>query len=277
MIKFREKSYSGLSDTVKGAGIGAGIGVGLNKIGNSILTKVVSKTPRMTDKGKLIFDDKGNQVFNKVIEPASDRIADKLSKVSNKIESGLEYIGLDSLKGANKKFWESLTKLGKWILDNPSKAAFAGALIGASLALGYYLIKRTYNKANQSLATANGSGMLDKVIKELEKSGFKRGVDFTTDPAKADYLKTKVCLVISTSKDEINLMINSISDPKLDKESDRIIKNLPSKTRFYKKESDRNNELTLSTIPSNMDHSYIASVAERFIRRRYPVFLIEVN
>lgn len=285
MIKFRESQFSALSNAIKGAGIGATLGVGLNKIGNAILP-TIQKTARTVEKvGKggekyisPVFNDKGEQIVDKFVTKSSgESLGEKLMLAKDKVNSGLDFIKLDSLKGVNNKFWNNLNKLGKWILDNPSKAAFSGALIGASLAIGYYLIKKSYSKVSNVRSSYNGSGILGDVVDDLEKTGFKNGIDFTTDPVKADYLKTKVCLIVSSSRDEANLVINSISDPKLDSESNRIIKNLPSNTRFYKKESDKNNELTLSTIPSNMDHSYISSIAERFIRRKYPVFLIEIN
>lgn len=252
MIRFREKTYGVAADTAKAGITGASIGIGLNKIGNAVLG------------GK----DKSVGYLTEAMSSASNTIESILSKSGS--------IG-EYLKGVNKSFWDRLSKIGKWILTNPAKAGLIGAAVGASLAVGYYLIKKSYNKADQMLVGFRGK-MLDLVTDTLRSMGYERDKDFTTDPAQADYLKTKVCIVVSSSKDELSLTINSISDPKLDSISKQIIKNLPSGTKFYKKESDKSNELSLALIPtSNGDYAYIATIAERFIKRKYPVFLLEIN
>jgi hypothetical protein len=280
MIKFREKQYaSELSvNATKAAGIGSGVGIALNKIGNKVLP-VIKKTARVDRNGNSVFNDRGEQIFNtEVISTASDRLGDILGNARSKIDIGLSKIGTigEYLKGANRLFFEKLGKIGKWILDNPTKASIIGALVGASLAVGYYLIKRSYNGVSNKLSNFRGK-MIDLVVNDLKKLGYRRDTDFTTDPAQADYLKTKVCIVVSSTKDDLSLVINSINDPKLDSVSKSIIKTLPSSAKYNRKESDKNNELSLTLMSSNGDHAYISSITEMFIKRKYPVFLIEIN
>lgn len=279
MIRFREKEYSNIrTETARGAGLGAAIAVGVNKLMKSAIPDVVKRTPAKKD-GKFIYDN-GKQVFNtEVLKEGTEIFKEGMEKAAPKVEAFLSKFGEVGkwLKGANRSFWDNLTKLGAWIMSNPSKAAIAGAAIGASLAAGYYLIKAAYNKADQKLANTSGR-MLDKVCKVLEKMGYKRNQDFTTDPVQADYLRTKVCIVVSSTKDELNITVNSINDPKLEPVARQIIKNLPSGSKFYQRQSDKSNELTLAVTGSNNgDHTYIATVVERFIKKKYPVFIIEIN
>lgn len=291
MIRFREKTYGLAADATKAGVTGASIGIGLNKIGNTILPiatkskpieglgKFITKYGMKVDSALQSMSNKGSLLSEMPSLPVT---ANTDTTVLNKIKVN-QVIGRGItntarfLRGASRSFFDNLGKLGSWILKNPTQAAVTGAIIGASLAVGYYLIKRSYDKVDQKLTGFKGK-MLDLVVTTLNSMGYEMDKDFTTDPAQADYLKTKVCIVVSSSKDELSLTINSISDPKLDSISKQIIKNLPSGAKFYKKESDKSNELSLALIPtSNGDYAYIATIAERFIKRKYPVFLLEIN
>lgn len=276
MIKFREKQYNATSDAVSGASVGAGVGWALSKTLGGLFKDKVKKVATETFKrdGKEITKD-----IYETVKTGDQYLKESLGHASSNIENFLLKFGTigEYLKGTNKAFWNKLAKVGMWIKRNPTEASIIGALVGASLAIGYYLIKKSYNKVDQRLVGFRGK-MLDLVTDTLRSMGYERDKDFTTDPAQADYLKTKVCIVVSSSKDELSLTINSMSDPRLDSISKQIIKNLPSGTKFYKKESDKSNELSLALIPtSNGDYAYIATIAERFIKRKYPVFLLEIN
>lgn len=269
MIRFQEKQYGIGVDTARGAGIGAALAVGANKIMNTAIKPdwVTRKVIKVTRNGHL----KGRKSI-----PPMEVIAEGLKEKSATFLSKFGKVG-EWLKGGNKSFWDNLGKLGAWIMSNPGKAAIAGAAIGASIAAGYYLIKAAYNKVDQKLTGFRGK-MIDRVVDYLITMGYKRDTDFTTNPAQADYLKTKVCIVVSSTKDVVNITVNSINDPKLEPVARQIIKNLPSGSQFYQRESDKSNELTLAVTHSNNgDHVYIASIVERFIKKKYPVFIIEIN
>lgn len=280
MIKFQEKSYS-TGDVVKGGTIGATAGYSASKLLKSMFPDKLRKIATESYK-----NDKGNKVTKDIYETVStapevlEAGFNKLAEGSEKILAKLPVIG-KYLDGINRKFWDRLIEVGKFIQKNPTTSAVIGALVGASIAAGYYLIKASYNKTSNYASKLKGDfkgRMIEKVAEALVAMGYKSGVDFTTDPAQADYLKTKVCIIVSSTKDEVGISINSINEPKLEPVSRAIIKNLPSGTKFYKRESGSNNELTLAMTGSNNgDPTYIASIVERFIRKKYPVFLIEIN
>lgn len=275
MIKFREKQYNATSDAISGASAGAAIGWTLSKTLGGLFKDKVKKVATET------FKRDGKEITKNIYETVKtgdQYLKESLGHASSNVENFLSKFGTigEYLKGTNKAFWDKLAKVGMWIKRNPTQASIIGALVGASLAVGYYLIKRSYNGVSNKLSNFRGK-MIDLVVNDLKKLGYRRDTDFTTDPAQADYLKTKVCIVVSSTKDDLSLVINSINDPKLDSVSKSIIKTLPSSAKYNRKESDKNNELSLTLMSSNGDHAYISSITEMFIKRKYPVFLIEIN
>lgn len=254
MIKFREKSYTDWSDVVKGGAIGSSLAVGFNRLANSRSIKINGQNIGEKFSGSL--SNAGNSTSNFFKRFGS--IGEKLAKY-------------------NRSIWNKLGKFSRYIIENPAQAALGGALVGASLVLAYWLIKSAYNKADEA-TTSNDNDVLAEVCRNLIKAGFKINKDFTTNPAEADNLRTKVCIVISKAEGHISINVNSISDPKLDQISKSLIKNLPSGSKYSTRESDRNNDLMITLVDSNNnDAGYIASVAERFIRAKYPVFIVELN
>lgn len=207
MIKFRQKDFSILSDTLKGATMGATVGT--------------------------------------------------------MATGGLKFKAL-------KK-----TELGKMNDDNPLAIVGGGILIGAALGAIVGSIKKLDLTVSRSGANKR---LFSTVLDNLRRLGFKEGSDYTQDPKMANLLKTKVCIVVSKSSDDLKLLINTVADPKLKSISSEIIKNLPSTSVTTEKSNDRYNELSISTISSsNGDAGFVTGIIEMFIRRDYPVYLIEVG
>lgn len=164
----------------------------------------------------------------------------------------------------------------KKILDNPMASSITGALIGASLATAYFLTKKGASQARK--LTNDKRNIVKDIRSTLVKFGFKEGSDFTFDPKTSNILKTRVCIVISRTSDELSLNINTVNDSKLDSISNQIIKTLPNTSVITRKTSDKFNELIISSISSNSgDAGFISITAEKFIKRGYPVFIVEVG
>lgn len=298
MIQFREKSYGDnnvTSNVVKAAGTGSSIGWALHKIGKNLFKEVTKDKiiHGWENAGKIISEEAYNKLSSvdkkaykhvyttgkETLKNSAQVFGESMAKKAESTEKFLAKFGTvgEWLKGVNRSFWDRLSKMGKWILQNPTEASLIGAAIGASIAIGYYLIKASYNKVDQKLIGFKGR-MIDKVCEALTSMGYKKDIDFTTSPSQADYIKTRVCLVVSSTRDELNITINSVNDSKLEPIARQIIKNLPSGSKFYQRQSDKSNELTLAvTHTNNGDHIYIASIAERFIKKKYPVFIVEIN
>ena len=151
----------------------------------------------------------------------------------------------------------------------------AGAILGAALGT----ISGAIVEGSRLISNKNvDNRLMSKVIDDLKKSGFKEGYDFTRDPKKANELKTKVCLVVSKNSGDLRVLINTISDPKLTSLVEKTIKYIPNTSAITKKVSDKFNDITITTISdSSADVGLVAGLAEKFIRSKYPVYLIEVG
>lgn len=151
----------------------------------------------------------------------------------------------------------------------------AGAILGAALGT----ISGAIVEGSRLISNKNvDNRLMSKVIDDLKKAGFKEGYDFTRDPKKANELKTKVCLVVSKNSGDLRVLINTISDPKLTSLVEKTIKYIPNTSAITKKVSDKFNDITITTISdSSADVGLVAGLAEKFIRSKYPVYLIEVG
>lgn len=164
-------------------------------------------------------------------------------------------------------------------MDQPVRNALielGGIAIGASLGFLAGAIMDISDSVSKKM-TVNQRLMKD-VLVNLKKMGFSEGRDYTRDPKVAGLLKTRVCLVVSKSSDELRLLINTASDRKLDSITKQIVKNLPTMSTVTEKVTDRFNEINITTMTSNNgDALWIATLAEKFIKENYPVYLIEVG
>lgn len=213
------------------------------------------------------------------------KFREKEFSVKDDMIAGLMIGGLTGVAGkalrrsanalAGSEVISSSSRAGK-ILDSQVASSVSGAILGAALGGLYYLFSKSLN----SSATRNNRKVnLPREISDiLVKSGYKREIDFTFDPKVANNMKTAVCIVISRSSDEMSLLINTINDSKLDTISSQILKNLPNTSVITRRKSDKWNELYISSMSSNnWDSGFIASIAEKFIQRKYPVYIVEVG
>ena len=163
---------------------------------------------------------------------------------------------------------------GKYNLSGSSLVG-AGALFGAALGALAGAIEAGSNYASKKTADRR---LMSMVVDDLKKTGFKEGQDFTRDPKRANEIKTRVCLVVTRNSGDLRVLINTVSDPKLKELVDRTTKNIPNMSAMTRKASDKFNELTITTISdTSADVGLVAGLAEKFIRAKYPVYLIEVG
>ena len=143
--------------------------------------------------------------------------------------------------------------------------AALGFLVGATKSIGL-----SHNRENTIDAR-----LLDNVERKLRK--FKLDKDYTRDPKIANELRTKVCLVVSKYSDDLRVLINTANDPELKKVSYKIASSIPKGSIKTTTESNKFNEITLSTLSSGKDASVIAEITKSFIQSGYPVYLVEVG
>ena len=164
---------------------------------------------------------------------------------------------------------------GKYTDISGNSLIGAGALFGAALGTLAGAIEAGSNYASKKTADRR---LMSMVVDDLKKTGFKEGQDFTRDPKRANEIKTRVCLVVTRNSGDLRVLINTVSDPKLKELVDRTTKNIPNMSAMTRKASDKFNEITITTISdTSADVGLVAGLAEKFIRAKYPVYLIEVG
>jgi hypothetical protein len=161
-----------------------------------------------------------------------------------------------------------------WSVKQAFKAVGYSVLVGASLGLVLGITKKiaeisSRNKTNQRV--------INTVTKLLKNKGFEENKDFTTDPKTADLEKTKVTVLVNRGNGDLKLALNVISDEKLEKVCNKIVSELPDKSKTMTKESNRYNEIMITTLSSGNDAIVISGIIEKFIRAGYPVSMIEVG
>jgi hypothetical protein len=226
-----------------------GVETGLNNYPTSVTKQPKKDEAWLRIKGKKIFSEKryGDVTANLI----------KGSLIGSTIGSGIA-----AFAGKNR----SLQSKAFIALTGSALGGLAGALWGT--------VKALDTKISQ---LGSGHKLMDEVIKNLNRAGYKRDSEWTTDPKKANIMKTKVCVVFSRSADELGLMINMASEPELKKISEEATKNLPWGSKATEKISDRFNEIQITSLPSKTDAVYIFGKIEKFIQAGYPVYLIEVG
>lgn len=160
--------------------------------------------------------------------------------------------------------------------SNRAKAMvpLVGAALGGLAGSLWGVVKTLDTKISQSLT---GHKLIEEVVKNLKRAGFREGQQWTCDPKKATLMKSKVCVVLSQSADNTGILVNMANDQKLKEISEEIINTLPTGFRETEKISDRFNEIQISSFPDKTDATYIFTVLEKFIKRGFPVYLIEVG
>ena len=111
----------------------------------------------------------------------------------------------------------------------------------------------------------------------LTRNGYIENKDFFTDPKKADQYKTKVSIILRRDLGTMDLIVNTTYDAKLDRVTRSIFKEIPSESSFFKKSSENNIEIIVSSIDVNSSPDYMAEVSQKFIEKKIPVYLLEIN
>ncbi len=249
MIKFKEKKFSIelVDDMVKGALYGGAFAGGANAIASKLDKKVpFSLFEKQRKKVRADMFDVERQKEEMLREQGFN--GDKFQKLNNKI---------DRLRLADHTY-----------------VSLSGMIIGAGLGALYSLGKWGFRKGERKAIV---NQCLNQVITYLKKMGFKEEQHFTKDRKFADSLKTKVTIAIVKSSGDLVVLVNSKNDPKLNSVNKEIVKRLPTET-VSQKETDRFNEITItSTSCNNGDAVFISTIAEKFIRAGFPVYLLEVS
>lgn len=151
-----------------------------------------------------------------------------------------------------------------------------GTIIGAGLGLLVGLTDKLIDKVNRNSTV--DVRLMKTVVDNLKRANFREGIDFTRDPKVANDLKVKVCILITKVSNNLQLLVNTISDSKLKSVTDDMVKHIPNNSVVTKQVSDRFNDITISTISdSSADAGLVTGIAEYFIRHKYPVYLVEVG
>lgn len=173
--------------------------------------------------------------------------------------------------GAGKDIHIDNTQVAK----NRAITMGASILVGAALGGIYGLIKDTSNAINNHQVDDRLSNRITQNLKNL---GFKEGTQFTRDPKTADLLKTKICVIISRINGDLKIIINYLNDPKFKEDTQKIIKNLPPSAVAIEKMGDRFNDITITSVSDKtQDPALVSGILEQFIRRGYPVYIVEVG
>lgn len=165
-------------------------------------------------------------------------------------------------------------KSNEWGVNRALKTVGYSVLIGASLGLVFGITKKIAEDISRKGANQR---IINTVCRLLKNRSFEENKDFTKDPKYADLEKTKVAILVNRSNGDLKLALNVYSDEKLEKVCTGIINSLPSKSKSMTKESNRYNEIIITTLSDGNDAIKIADIAEKFIRAGFPVYLIEVG
>lgn len=179
---------------------------------------------------------------------------------------------LSAVPSINKNFGGAKTGQG----DRRLLFAAGATVIGASLGALAGMISEGADFFDRNKTVRSGS-LLPDVIQLLKYLGAKEGKDYTLDPGRADFLKTKVCISLSKRNGDTKILINTKSDPGLDRLLESITRSLPKRYVTSKNASDRFNDLSVTVIGGNVDRKVLAGVIIKFIREGYPVYLIEAG
>ena len=152
-----------------------------------------------------------------------------------------------------------------------------GGSIAIGAALGALAGKKKDNEVKKSRTDA-GVRLFDSVLDNLKKIGFREGRDYTQDPKMANIMKTKVCIVVSRTSSGVKLLINTVHDSELKEVTDQIRGSLGRSIVSTEKVNDKYNDLTITTLSSSGNDSvFVTKIIESFIRRGYPVYIVEVG
>lgn len=269
LFRFFQKNNSKTADfAIKGAKIGAGVGL----VGTGLLPKKLGVIEEKKDVWEQnVKEVKGNDKGGYAIKDNQGhfKYTDRVKR-DQIVETPIP--GWD--KGWKKKISNIYNNSSDSVALRKAIAGVSSIAIGATLGalVGViYDIADIFDKKNVD------KRLTKRVVEALKKIGFKENQDFTVNPKTATLMKTKVCLGISRSADTLKLLVNTVNDPKLSKLAQETTKNLPSMSTRAERVTDRFNDINITTASGQGDSTFVASIAEKFIRAGYPVQLVEVG
>ena len=238
----------------------------MNKLSDS-LSKVYASFEEADKKGVVIVKEKEQPLKKKF------RIGFYSSFVDDIWSGTMKGLGVGGLINGVALGAAAIEKKG-WTVNQAFKAVGYSVLVGAALGLVLGVTKKI---AETSSRNKTNQRVINIVTKLLKNKGFEENKDFTTDPKTADLEKTKVTVLVNRGNGDLKLAINVISDEKLEKVCNRVVSELPDKSKTMTKESNRYNEIMITTLSSGNDAIVISGIIEKFIRAGYPVYMIEVG
>lgn len=241
----------------------------MNKLADS-LSKVSASFDEADKRGAVIVKEK-----EKEQQPTKRkfRIGYYSSFVDDVWSGTMKGLGVGGLINGIALGAAAIDKKG-WTVNQAFKAVGYSVLVGAALGLVLGVTKKI---AETSSRNKTNQRVINTVTKLLKNKGFEENKDFTTDPKTADLEKTKVTVLVNRGNGDLKLALNVISDEKLEKVCNKIVSELPDKSKTMTKESNRYNEIMITTLSSGNDAIVISGIIEKFIRAGYPVYMIEVG
>jgi hypothetical protein len=239
----------------------------MNKLADS-LSKVSASFDEADKRGAVIVKEKEQQPTKRKF-----RIGYYSSFVDDVWGGTMKGLGVGGLINGIALGAAAIEKKG-WTVNQAFKAVGYSVLVGAALGLVLGVTKKI---AETSSRNKTNQRVINTVIKLLKNKGFEENKDFTTDPKTADLEKTKVTVLVNRGNGDLKLALNVISDEKLEKVCNKIVSELPDKSKTMTKESNRYNEIMITTLSSGNDAIVISGIIEKFIRAGYPVYMIEVG
>ena len=238
----------------------------MNKLAES-LSKVSASFDEADKRGAVIIKEKERPSKKKF------RIGYYSSFVDDIWSGTMKGLGVGGLINGIALGAAAIEKKG-WTVKQAFKAVGYSVLVGAALGLVLGVTKKI---AEASSRNKTNQRVINTVTKLLKNKGFEENKDFTTDPKTADLEKTKVTVLVNRGNGDLKLALNVISDEKLEKVCNKIVSELPDKSKTMTKESNRYNEIMITTLSSGNDAIVISGIIEKFIRAGYPVYMIEVG
>lgn len=237
----------------------------MNKLSES-MSRVSSSFDEAEKRGSIVIKEKEPKKKKFRIGFYSDIVEDIFNGAAKGTASGVFVNGI-ALAAAKASG-------GGWGVKKALSCLGYSILLGSALGLAIGITKKI---AETSSRNQSNQRVINTVGRLLKKRGFTENKDFTRDPKIADSEKTKVTLLVNHGNGDLKLAINVISDDKLEKVCNTIISNLPDKSKTTKKESNRYNEIIITTMSKGNDALLITDISEKFIRAGYPVYMIEVG
>lgn len=239
----------------------------MNKLADS-LSKVSASFDEADKRGAVIVKEKEQQPTKRKF-----RIGYYSSFVDDVWGGTMKGLGVGGLINGIALGAAAIEKKG-WTVNQAFKAVGYSVLVGAALGLVLGVTKKI---AETSSRNKTNQRVINTVTKLLKNKGFEENKDFTTDPKTADLEKTKVTVLVNRGNGDLKLALNVISDEKLEKICNKVVSELPDKSKTMTKESNRYNEIMITTLSSGNDAIVISGIIEKFIRAGYPVYMIEVG